>query len=87
MGSIGAIVRGNYVHDVATTGIYVKAGTRQAAIDSNRVERTGHSGILLGSESDAQVHAQRRGARSDRLHRAQQHRRGHRAGRPRASTS
>jgi hypothetical protein len=54
MGSIGATVRGNYVHDIATTGIYVKAGTRQAVIDANRVERTGHAGILLGSESGAQ---------------------------------
>ena len=51
MGSVGAIVRHNYVHDIATTGIYVKAGTRQAIIESNRVERTGHAGILLGSES------------------------------------
>lgn len=54
MGSIGAMVRRNYVHDIATTGIYVKAGTRQAVVDSNRVERTGHAGILLGSESAAQ---------------------------------
>jgi hypothetical protein len=51
MGSIGAMLRRNYVHDVATTGIYVKAGTRQAVLESNRVERTGHAGILLGSES------------------------------------
>ena len=54
MGSIGATVRGNHVHDIATTGIFVKAGTRQAVIESNRVERTGHAGILLGSESAAQ---------------------------------
>ena len=54
MGSIGATVRGNYVHDIATTGIFVKAGTRQAVIEANRVERTGHAGILLGSESAAQ---------------------------------
>jgi hypothetical protein len=51
MGSIGVNVRGNYVHDIATTGIFVKAGTRQAVIESNRVERTGHAGILVGSES------------------------------------
>jgi hypothetical protein len=54
MGSIGATVRRNHVHDIATTGIFVKAGTRQALIESNRVERTGHAGILLGSESAAQ---------------------------------
>jgi hypothetical protein len=54
MGSRGAIVRRNHVHDIATTGIFVKAGTRQAVVESNRVERTGHAGILLGSESAAE---------------------------------
>jgi hypothetical protein len=54
MGSLGATVRRNYVHDIATTGIFVKAGTRQAVVESNRVERTGHAGILLGSESAAE---------------------------------
>ena len=54
MGSIGATVRRNYVHDIATTGIFVKAGTRQAVVEANRVERTGHAGILLGSDSEAQ---------------------------------
>ena len=53
MGSIVATIRGNYVHDTATTGIYVKAGTQQATVEGNRVERTGHAGILLGSESAA----------------------------------
>jgi hypothetical protein len=54
MGSIGATVRRNYVHDIATTGIFVKAGTRQAVIEANHVARTGHAGILLGSESAVQ---------------------------------
>jgi hypothetical protein len=54
MGSIGATVRRNYVHDIATTGIFVKAGTRQALVEANHVARTGHAGILLGSESAAQ---------------------------------
>ena len=54
MGSINATVRRNYVHDIATTGIFVKAGTRQAVVEANRVERTGHAGILLGSETAAQ---------------------------------
>jgi hypothetical protein len=53
MGSIGVTVRRNYVHDIATTGIFVKAGTRQAVIEANHVERTGHAGILVGSESAA----------------------------------
>jgi hypothetical protein len=54
MGSIGITVRRNHVHDIATTGIFVKAGTRQAVVEANRVERTGHAGILIGSESAAQ---------------------------------
>jgi hypothetical protein len=51
MGSIGVVLRRNHVHDIATTGIYVKAGTRHAVVEANRVERTGQAGILLGSES------------------------------------
>ena len=54
MGAYGATVRGNYVHDTATNGIYVKGGTRQAVIEGNRVERTGYSGILLGTDTGAQ---------------------------------
>ena len=54
MGAHGATVRYNLVHDIGTTGIYVKAGTRQAVIEGNRVERTGYAGILLGSESGIQ---------------------------------
>jgi hypothetical protein len=53
MATVGATVRRNHIHDTATNGIFVKAGTRQALVDSNVVERTGYSGILLGSESDA----------------------------------
>ena len=51
MASIGVTVRRNFIHDIATNGIFVKAATRQALIEANRVERTGYSGILLGSES------------------------------------
>lgn len=54
MGSLVATVRRNYVHDIATTGIYIKAGTRDGVIEANRVERTGYAGILLGSESGAE---------------------------------
>ena len=53
MATIGVTVRRNYIHDVATNGLFVKAGTRQALVEANRIERTGYSGILLGSESDA----------------------------------
>ena len=54
MGSVGVTVRRNYIHDSATNGIFVKAGTRQALIEANRIERSGYSGILLGSESGAE---------------------------------
>ena len=53
MATIGVTIRRSFIHDIATNGIFVKAGTRQAVIEANRVERTGYSGILLGSESDA----------------------------------
>ena len=53
MATVGATVRRNRIHDTATNGIFVKAGSRQAMVDSNVIERTGYSGILLGSESDA----------------------------------
>ena len=54
MATIGVTVRRNYIHDTATNGLFVKAGTRQALIEQNVVERTGLSGILLGSESGAE---------------------------------
>lgn len=53
MGTIGAIIRRNYIHDTATNGLFVKGGSRNVLVEANRVERTGYSGILLGSESDA----------------------------------
>ena len=54
MATIGVTVRRSYIHDTATNGLFVKAGTRQALIEQNVVERTGLSGILLGSESGAE---------------------------------
>ena len=54
MATIGVTVRRNYIHDIATNGLFVKAGTRQALVEQNLVERTGLSGILLGSESGAE---------------------------------
>jgi hypothetical protein len=54
MATIGVTIRRNYIHDIATNGLFVKAGTRQAIVDANVVERTGYSGILLGSESGAE---------------------------------
>jgi hypothetical protein len=42
----------NYVHDTTTNGVYFKGGSVHTVIARNRVERTGHSGILVGQSSD-----------------------------------
>ena len=50
--SVGVTIRRNYVHDTATTGIYIKGGARNGVVERNRIERTGHAGILLGQDTD-----------------------------------
>lgn len=52
IGSIGATIRGNYIHDITTNGLYVKGGTTGAVVERNLVVNTGYAGILLGSETD-----------------------------------
>ena len=53
MGSKGVTIRRCYVHDTATNGIYLKAGTTNGLVECCRVENTGaHGGILLGQDSD-----------------------------------
>jgi parallel beta-helix repeat protein len=47
-----AVVRGNWVHDITTNGIYFKGGSRNTLIENNRVNNIGYSGILLGQSSD-----------------------------------
>ncbi len=47
-------VRGCYIHDVATTGIYVKGGGRDCVIEGNTVENCGEGGIYLGFYTDAE---------------------------------
>lgn len=54
MSSVGVTIRRCYVHDTGTSGIYLKGGARDAVIEGCRVERAGHSGILLGQDSDAE---------------------------------
>ena len=54
IGSIGATIVGNYIHDITTNGLYVKGGTRGAIVEKNLVVNTGYAGILLGSETDLQ---------------------------------
>ncbi len=52
IGSIGITIRDCYIHDTATTGIYLKGGATNGVIERNRIEHTGHSGILLGQDTD-----------------------------------
>jgi len=47
-------VRGCHIHDVATTGIYVKGGGRNCVIEQNTVENCGEGGIYLGFYTDAE---------------------------------
>lgn len=54
IGSIVATIRGNYIHDITTNGLYVKGGTRYAVVEKNLVVNTAYAGILLGSETDAE---------------------------------
>ncbi len=47
-------VRNCYIHDVATTGIYVKGGGRNCVIEQNTLENCGEGGIYLGFYTDAE---------------------------------
>lgn len=42
-----------YIHDIATTGIYVKGGGQNCLIQNNHIENTGEGGIYLGFYTDA----------------------------------
>ncbi|MGH9764221.1 MAG: right-handed parallel beta-helix repeat-containing protein, partial [Blastocatellia bacterium] len=53
IGSVGILIRGCYIHDSATNGIYLKGGARNGLIEGCRVERThGYAGIILGQDTD-----------------------------------
>lgn len=47
-------VRGCHIHDVATTGIYVKGGGRNCVIEQNTLQNCGEGGIYLGFYTDAE---------------------------------
>lgn len=47
-------VRGCHIHDIATSGLYVKGGGRNCVIDGNIVENCGEGGIYLGFYTDAE---------------------------------
>ena len=52
IGSVGLTIRRCYIHDVRTTGIYLKGGARDSVIERCRIINSGHSGILLGQDTD-----------------------------------
>ncbi|HVF90232.1 MAG TPA: PKD domain-containing protein [Blastocatellia bacterium] len=52
IGSIGLTIRRCYIHDTRTTGIYLKGGARDGVVERCRVVNAGHSGILLGQDTD-----------------------------------
>ncbi|MEW6126325.1 MAG: right-handed parallel beta-helix repeat-containing protein [Acidobacteriota bacterium] len=63
--SVGITIRGCYIHDTATNGLYLKGGTREGLVERNRLERAGHAGILLGQDTDEA--AMRDGAKYEAL--------------------
>ncbi|HYP25082.1 MAG TPA: PKD domain-containing protein, partial [Blastocatellia bacterium] len=52
IGSVGLMIRRSYIHDTRTTGIYLKGGARDGIVERCRVVNAGHSGILLGQDTD-----------------------------------
>lgn len=47
-------VKGCHIHDIATTGVYVKGGGRNCVIEANRIENCGEGGVYLGFYTDAE---------------------------------
>ncbi len=47
-------VRNCHIHDIATTGLYVKGGGKNCVIDGNLIENCGEGGIYLGFYTDAE---------------------------------
>lgn len=45
------IVAHNHIHDICSTGVYLKGGATDGVIEYNLIERTGGAGILLGFDT------------------------------------
>ncbi len=45
------LVEDNYIHDIATTGLYFKGGAQDVTVQRNRIERTGLGGIMVGFDT------------------------------------
>ena len=50
----GLHVKDCIIHDIATTGIYIKGGGRDAVIEQNIIQNCGEGGIYLGFYTDAE---------------------------------
>lgn len=46
------LVKGCFIHDIATTGIYAKGGARNCRIEGNTITNCGEGGIYLGFYTD-----------------------------------
>lgn len=49
--SDNVLVQENYIHDIATNGVYCKGGATRCIIERNKIERTGGAGILVGFDT------------------------------------
>lgn len=50
----GMVVRHCYIHDISTTGVYVKGGAKDCIIEENLIYGVREAGILLGFYTDAE---------------------------------
>ncbi len=50
----GMVVRNCYIHNISTSGVYVKGGAKDCIVEENLVYGIGEAGILLGFYTDAE---------------------------------
>lgn len=50
----GLVVKNCYIHNISTTGVYVKGGAKDCIIEENLIYGTSEAGILLGFYTDAE---------------------------------
>ncbi|MCF8247881.1 MAG: right-handed parallel beta-helix repeat-containing protein [Saprospiraceae bacterium] len=50
----GMVVRNCYIHDISTSGVYVKGGVKDCFIEENLIYNVQEGGILLGFYTDAE---------------------------------
>jgi len=49
----GMVIRNCYIHDISTSGVYVKGGAKNCIIEENLIYRVQEGGILLGFYTDS----------------------------------